>query len=128
VFLPGEFQRRGSLVGCRLWGHTDSDTTEGSDLAAAEAARVRSLRERRGQSLEHKRGKEPQKTGLFLVLLAGVSNWWMYTVKVWTPSFQSVESAGCSIVLYGMVFKEHWLHFFKTWKLIDVPEKYYFIF
>ena len=84
--------------------------------------------ERRGQSLEHKRGKEPQKTGLFLVLLAGVSNWWMYTVKVWTPSFQSVESAGCSIVLYGMVFKEHWLHFFKTWKLIDVPEKYYFIF
>ena len=28
VFLPGESQGRGSLVGCRLWGHTDSDTTE----------------------------------------------------------------------------------------------------
>ena len=28
VFLPGESQRRGSLVGCRLWGHTESDTTE----------------------------------------------------------------------------------------------------
>ena len=28
VFLPGEFQGRGSLVGCRLWGHTESDTTE----------------------------------------------------------------------------------------------------
>ena len=28
VFLPGEFQRRGSLVGCLLWGHTESDTTE----------------------------------------------------------------------------------------------------
>ena len=27
-FLPGESQRRGSLVGCRLWGHTESDTTE----------------------------------------------------------------------------------------------------
>ena len=26
--LPGESQRRGSLVGCRLWGHTESDTTE----------------------------------------------------------------------------------------------------
>ena len=28
VFLPGESQRRGSPVDCRLWGHTESDTTE----------------------------------------------------------------------------------------------------
>ena len=28
VFLPGESQGLGSLVGCRLWGHTESDTTE----------------------------------------------------------------------------------------------------
>ena len=28
VFLPGESQGRWSLVGCRLWGHTESDTTE----------------------------------------------------------------------------------------------------
>ena len=28
VFLPGEFQGRGSLVGCHLWGHTESDMTE----------------------------------------------------------------------------------------------------
>ena len=28
VFLPGEFQGRGSLVGCHLWGRTESDTTE----------------------------------------------------------------------------------------------------
>ena len=28
VFLPGESQREGSLVGCRLWGHTKLDTTE----------------------------------------------------------------------------------------------------
>ena len=28
VFLPGESQGRGSLVGCHLWGHTDSDTPE----------------------------------------------------------------------------------------------------
>ena len=28
VFLPGEFQGQGSLVGCCLWGHTESDTTE----------------------------------------------------------------------------------------------------
>ena len=28
VFLPGESQGRGSLVGCRLWGRAESDTTE----------------------------------------------------------------------------------------------------
>ena len=28
VFLPGESQGRGRLVGCHLWGHTESDTTE----------------------------------------------------------------------------------------------------
>ena len=28
VFLPGESKGQRSLVGCRLWGHTESDTTE----------------------------------------------------------------------------------------------------
>ena len=28
VFLPGESQGEGSLVGCGLWGRTESDTTE----------------------------------------------------------------------------------------------------
>ena len=28
VFLPGESQGRRSLVSCRLWGRTESDTTE----------------------------------------------------------------------------------------------------
>ena len=28
VFLPGESQGWQSLVGCRLWGRTESDTTE----------------------------------------------------------------------------------------------------
>ena len=28
LFLPGESQGRGSLVGCRLWGRTESDMTE----------------------------------------------------------------------------------------------------
>ena len=28
VFLPGESQGQGSLVGCPLWGRTESDTTE----------------------------------------------------------------------------------------------------
>ena len=35
VFLPGESQGQGSLVGCRLWGCTESDTTEATLAAAA---------------------------------------------------------------------------------------------
>ena len=28
IFLPGEFQGQRSLLGCRLWGCTELDTTE----------------------------------------------------------------------------------------------------
>ena len=40
VFLPGESQGRGSLVGCRLWGRTELDRVghDWSDLATAAAA------------------------------------------------------------------------------------------
>ena len=31
VFLPGESQGWGSLVGCRLWGCTESDTPEATE-------------------------------------------------------------------------------------------------
>ena len=34
VFLPGESQGRGSLMGFRLWGRTESDTTEATAAAA----------------------------------------------------------------------------------------------
>ena len=35
VFLPGGSQGRGSLVGCRLWGRTELDTTEATKQQAA---------------------------------------------------------------------------------------------
>ena len=35
LFLPGESQGRGSLVGCRLWGRTESDMTEVTYLTFA---------------------------------------------------------------------------------------------
>ena len=33
VFLPGESQGLGSLVGCRLWDRTESDTTEANEAS-----------------------------------------------------------------------------------------------
>ena len=35
VFLPGESQGWGSLVGCGLWRRTELDTTEATAAAAA---------------------------------------------------------------------------------------------
>ena len=35
VFLPRESQGWGSLVGCRLWGRTESDTTQETAVAVA---------------------------------------------------------------------------------------------
>ena len=43
VFLPGESQGWGSLVGCHLWGHTESDTTEMTAVAAAVIQSVKNL-------------------------------------------------------------------------------------
>ena len=35
VLLPGESQEWGSLVGCHLWGHTESDMTEATQQQQA---------------------------------------------------------------------------------------------
>ena len=40
VFLPGESQGRGSLVGCRLWGRTEADTTEWLSSSSAPLVRM----------------------------------------------------------------------------------------
>ena len=37
VFLPGESQGRRSLLGCHLWGCTESDTTDATAAAVAAA-------------------------------------------------------------------------------------------
>ena len=53
VFLPGESQGRGNLVGCRLWGRTVGN--DWSDVAAAAAAGGASGKELAWQCRKHKR-------------------------------------------------------------------------
>ena len=43
VFLPGESQGPGSLVGCCLWGRTESDTTDATQQQQHGQAAVRAL-------------------------------------------------------------------------------------
>ena len=40
VFLPGESQGRGSLVGCGLWDSTESDTTEVTQQSTSSSRRL----------------------------------------------------------------------------------------
>ena len=40
VFLPGESQGQRSLVGCRLWGRTESDTTEATLQQQQQQSRI----------------------------------------------------------------------------------------
>ena len=51
VFLPGESQGRGSLVGCRLWGRTESDTT-----GAAQQQQQQQQRDEQDVALTPERG------------------------------------------------------------------------
>ena len=67
VFLPGESQGQRSLVGCRLWGHTELDTT--GDLAAAETekmveVKITKIYIKRGRVLE----KEQMEIKYFIFL------------------------------------------------------------
>ena len=39
VFLPGESQGQRSLVGCHLWGHTESNTTEGLSSSSIDVSK-----------------------------------------------------------------------------------------
>jgi len=43
VLLPGESQGWGCLVGCRLWGHTESDTTKVTAAAAAKSEKDKNI-------------------------------------------------------------------------------------
>ena len=43
VVVPGESQGWGSLVGCRLWGHTELDTTERLHFHLSSHALVKNL-------------------------------------------------------------------------------------
>ena len=43
VFLRGESQGRGSLVGCRLWGRTESDTTEATQQQQQTESQLRNV-------------------------------------------------------------------------------------
>ena len=88
VFLPGESQGPVSLVGCRLWGHTESDPTEATQQQQQQQNfQVQNLK----LKLMHRSYPQTSKAAQFIVkyVTAGVSAWffwvkgnsdWLWTV------------------------------------------------
>ena len=78
VFLPGESQGQGNLMGCRLWGRTESDTAEATQQQQQQALVVMNLpanaEETQGQSLGQKYPLE-EDMGTFSHFLAWRFPW-----------------------------------------------------
>ena len=78
VFLPGESQRRGSLVGCRLWGCTESDTTEAT------------------QQQQQQQGEQNKEINIFCLALSDMH------VHIHTSHIRNCVSL--SVILYPFIF------------------------
>ena len=66
VFLPGESQGRWSLVGCCLWGHTESDMTEATKQQHTDDTTLMAESEEEIKILLMKVKEESEKVGLKL--------------------------------------------------------------
>ena len=69
VFLPGESKGWGSLVGCRLWGRTESDTTERLYFRFS----LSCIREGNGNPLQCSCLENPRDGGAWWAAVSGVA-------------------------------------------------------
>ena len=96
VFLPGESQGWGSLVGCHLWGHTESDMTEVTKQQSGVQTSSASVTISQGSSSTEL--EVPIKGAFFLNLdssnvlkvilfgvLLGPVHWYMITILIKLP-------------------------------------------
>ena len=109
VFLPGGSQGGGSLVGCRLWGRTESDTTEATQqqqqvlLSKASVcgavAFTRLVRVENGLAVEEDRWAGPGTAGRTPALGSAVVLLGMYLLRgagnVCAHNYMHVGVGGC---------------------------------
>ena len=72
VFLPGESQGQGSLVGCRLQGRTESDTTERLHFDFS----LSCIGEENGNPLQYSCLGNPRDGGAWWAAVYGVAQNW----------------------------------------------------
>ena len=88
VFLPGESQGQGSLAGCRLWGPTESDTTERLHFHFS----LSHIGEGNGNPLQCSCLENPRDRGAWQAAVYGVAQSW--TWLRWLSSSSSSISIG----------------------------------
>ena len=72
ALLPGESQGRGSLVGCHLWGHTESDMTEATQQQQQQQQPAAD-REGDGTPLQYSCLENPMDGGAWWAAVHGVA-------------------------------------------------------
>ena len=95
VFLPGESQGSGSLVGFRLWGRTESDTTERLDFHFS----LSCIGEGNGNPLQCSCLENPRHRGAWLASVYGVAQ--SRTRLRRLSSSSSISSSSSSSDIWG---------------------------
>ena len=85
VFLPGESQERGSLVGCSPWGHEESDTTERLHFHFS----LSCIGEGNGNPLQCSCLKSPRDGGPWRAAVYGVAQRWTRLKRLSSSSSSS---------------------------------------
>ena len=89
VFLPGESQGQGRLVGCCLWGRTESDTTEETEQQYQKQQDVGNLIS--GSSAFSKSSLNTWEFSVHILLKTSLENFEHYFASVWDECNCAVE-------------------------------------
>ena len=107
VFLPGESQGRGSLVGCRLWGRTESDTTEVTQ------------QQQQQQQQQHRHITFLIDILLFIILLFHNVILHKNFIEAQHASFVCITILNCSIIFYRINFSSYHYYVFLYTNYMD---------
>ena len=94
VLLPGESQERGSLVGCRLWGRTETDTTERLDFHFS----LSCIGEGNGNPLQCSCLENPRDRGAWWAAVYGVAQSGTRLKQLSSSSSSSITVVVCCLV------------------------------
>ena len=92
VFLPGESQGRGSLLGCHLWSRTESDTTERLHFDFS----LSYTGEGNGNPLQCSCLENPRDGGAWWAAIYGVAQSWTQLKRLSSSSSSSSWDLGAS--------------------------------
>ena len=110
VFLPGESQGQGSLVGCCLWGHTESNTTEATWKQQQQQGQGSLWRYRREQN-----GQYLCLQGLAGLRTTSISNFQHVCLKCRYPKRTDSECLWVGPKFQSLSFKAFVMHL-EVWK------------